>query len=97
MTVLAFLAAAAPSIIVALVVGGVVAALVMGWLSAKRRRVGGWGSAVGLGLLAALLVLGVIAYGQAYTPIDRGTVGLVKRFGGLVAALKLSNVKQPRP
>ena len=66
-----------------LVVGGVVAAVVMGWLSAKRRQVGGWGPGIGLGLLAALLVLGVIAYGQAYTPIERGTVGLVMRFGGL--------------
>jgi regulator of protease activity HflC (stomatin/prohibitin superfamily) len=83
MTVLAFLAAAAPSIIISLVIGGVVGAVVMGWLSARRRQVGGWGPGIGLGLLAALLVFGVIAYGQAYTPIERGTVGLVKRFGGL--------------
>jgi regulator of protease activity HflC (stomatin/prohibitin superfamily) len=83
MTVLAFLAAAAPSIIISLVVGGVVAAVMIGWLSARKRHVAGWGPAVGLGLLASLLVFGVIAYGQAYTPIERGTVGLVKRFGGL--------------
>jgi prohibitin 2 len=83
MTILAFLAAATPSIVLSLVVGAVVAAAIIGWLSARRRRMAGWGPAVGLGALAALLVFGVIAYGQAYTPIERGTVGLVERFGGL--------------
>jgi regulator of protease activity HflC (stomatin/prohibitin superfamily) len=39
--------------------------------------------AIIVGLVVALLAFGAMAYGQAYTPVDKGTVALVVRFGGL--------------
>lgn len=83
MTVLAFLAAAFPYLITALVVGLIVGGGLFALMRMRKGRSAKSGSAVGAGIVLAVLVLGGIAYGQAYTPIEKGTVGLVQRFGGL--------------
>jgi len=84
--VLAFLGAAAPSILLALVLGGGVAigALV---LLAARRRQRSWWVALLAGLLTAVVIFGGLALDRSYTTIEYGTVGLVKRFGGLTGTV----------
>lgn len=83
MVILAFLVAAFPYVLISLVVGGVVGAAAFGVLSARRRRAVGLMPAIVVGLVAALIVFGVIAVRQSYTTVEPGTVALVKRFGGL--------------
>jgi len=83
MAVLAFLGAAAPSIFVAMVAGSIVGVLSLVLLRRSASGARSWGGAVGAGVAVALLVFAALAMGQAYTPIQYGTVGLVVRFGGL--------------
>jgi len=85
MTLLAFLGAAAPSIMVSLVIGAIAMAVVFTLLSIKtiKTTVNRWLAAILTGLAVSLITLGTIAAGQAYTPVDYGTVALVVRFGGL--------------
>ncbi len=82
MDVMAFLGAAAPSIIISIVAGGGVAVGLFILLGAARKKSRA-GTALVVGLLAALFIFGAIAAAQSYTTIPYGTVGLVTRFGGL--------------
>jgi regulator of protease activity HflC (stomatin/prohibitin superfamily) len=49
----------------------------------RRGTTGRWGVPIAIIIVGIILVLGLLAAGMAYTPVERGTVGLVKRFGGL--------------
>jgi regulator of protease activity HflC (stomatin/prohibitin superfamily) len=85
MTVLAFLGAAAPSIAIAFVFGALAAAGAFAIMSVKgmRRKANRGFVAAIVAVVVTLLVTGAIAAGQAYTPVEHGTVALVVRFGGL--------------
>ncbi len=83
MTVLAFLAAAFPYISISLLIGCIAAAGTFALTRLRKRTAGRWAASLIVGLVVALLVLGAIAYGQAYTPVEKGTVALIQRFGGL--------------
>ena len=83
MEVFAFLAAAFPAILISLVVGVAAAVAILVISSARRGKPTGIVPAVVVGLVVALVVFGAQAYGQAYTPVEKGTVALVQRFGGL--------------
>lgn len=86
MNVLAFIGAAAPSIITSLVVGviGAVAVLAIG----RANRSGtSFVAAFIVGLVVSLIAFGALAIAQAYTPVDYGTVAVVARFGGLTGTV----------
>jgi len=81
MAIVAFLGAAAPTLITVLVIGVIVAAVTFVVTGrGGRRRVG---LAIGLGLAVAVILFGVAALTNAYTTVEYGTVGLIVRFGGL--------------
>jgi regulator of protease activity HflC (stomatin/prohibitin superfamily) len=82
MVVLAFLAAALSSILVALVLG-IVAAVVVFVFSSRRGRRASWTAVIVTGVVVAVIVFGAFAFGRAYTPVRHGTVAVVVRFGGL--------------
>jgi regulator of protease activity HflC (stomatin/prohibitin superfamily) len=86
MDVLAFIGAAAPSIITAGVVGliAIVAVLAIGRASRSRTP---WAAALVVGLVVALIAFGALAIAQAYTPVEYGTVAAVARFGGLTGTV----------
>ncbi|MBN1487277.1 MAG: hypothetical protein JW981_06505 [Anaerolineae bacterium] len=81
MAILAFLGAAAPSIIVALAVGGLVGGIV--WIITRNSGKGAWGRIVIAGGIVAILIFAALGLAQAYTTVQFGTVGLIVRFGGL--------------
>jgi regulator of protease activity HflC (stomatin/prohibitin superfamily) len=85
MTLLAFLGAAASSIILALILGVVAGGIVFFLLSIGRikAQVNRWVVSAAVGVGVSVIVLGAVAAGQAYTPVEHGTVALVVRFGGL--------------
>lgn len=81
MYVIAFLGAAFPAIIIALVIG-VIAAVGIAFIY-KRRGKSRLIPMVVTGILVTLVVFGTSALINAYTTVAYGTVGLVVRFGGL--------------
>lgn len=86
MTILAFLGAAAPSILLALVLGGGAAVGVFVLLAASRKK-SGWWLALVFGLVVTVVVFGGLALARSYTTVEYGTVALVKRFGGLTGTV----------
>lgn len=82
MSIIAFLGAAAPSLIIALVIGGIATVGVFVVLQHRRKR-----QRILYGMLAgavvAVLAFGAMALINAYTTVEYGMVGLVVRFGGL--------------
>ncbi len=81
MEIIAFMGAAASAIVAALVLGFLAGVLV--FALTRRGGRGGFGPAVIAMLLVAVLVFGGLALAQSYTQIPYGKVGLVVRFGGL--------------
>lgn len=82
MAILAFLGAAAPSLIIALVAGGLIGVVV--WVLTSRRGTSRkWSLGLIVGAVVALVIFGAFAFSQAYTPVQYGTVAVVVRFGGL--------------
>jgi len=49
----------------------------------RRGRTGQWKVPTAIVIVGVVLVFGLLVVGLAYTPVERGTVALVKRFGGL--------------
>ncbi len=82
MQILAFLGAAFPSIVAALFLGGLVAAVIF-FVMARGHRPKAGRTALLAWLIFSLLAFGGMAVDQAYTTIKYGTVGLVVRFGAL--------------
>ncbi len=82
MAILAFLGAAAPSLVIALVAGGLIGVVV--WVLTNRRGTSRkWSLGLIVGAVVALVIFGAFAFSQAYTPVQYGTVAVVVRFGGL--------------
>ena len=82
MDVLAFIGAAAPSIITAVVVGLIATVAVLAIRRATRSTIS-WVVVLVIGLIVALIAFGALAIAQSYTPVQYGTVAVVARFGGL--------------
>ena len=83
MSVVAFIGAAAPSIILACGLGLLVALGLFFGLRQWRKQTPKLALVVSVGVLVALLAFGSMALMNAYTTVGYGTVGLVVRFGGL--------------
>jgi len=49
----------------------------------RRGGTAQWRGRITIIVVGVILVLGLLVVGLAYTPVERGTVALVKRFGGL--------------
>jgi regulator of protease activity HflC (stomatin/prohibitin superfamily) len=49
----------------------------------RRGRIGQWRIPIAVAVVGVVLICVLFIFGLAYTPVDFGTVGLVKRFGGL--------------
>lgn len=82
MSIVAFLGAAAPSLIAAVVIGFIIAIGIFVVLQHHRKRQR-FLYGIGAGALVAVLAFGSMALMNAYTTVEYGTVGLVVRFGGL--------------
>ncbi len=85
MIILAFIGAAASSILLSLLLGGVAGAVV--FFLARLRRGRALSAALVTAIIVALFTFSITAMANSYTPIERGTIGLVKRFGGLTGTV----------
>jgi regulator of protease activity HflC (stomatin/prohibitin superfamily) len=83
MSVIAFLGAAAPSLILACGLGFLAALGLFLLLKQRHNHAQKLMTVLGVGIAVALLAFGSMAVMNAYTTVSYGTIGLVVRFGGL--------------